>query len=95
MLSDVLQLSPRITCLPVIHGSGDFALAVRRLMLEQAFDCVAVPEKTRGATQRTTSAVADERLQNRFIRVLLTSESFFRRDEICQDRLARTPSIFF
>ena len=43
MPSDVLQLSPRITCLPVIHGSGDFSLAVRRLMLEQAFDCVAVP----------------------------------------------------
>src|SRR5437870_10378983 len=43
MSSDVLQLCPRVTCLPVIHGSGDFALAVRRLMLEQAFDCVAVP----------------------------------------------------
>src|SRR5439155_8551784 len=33
----------RITRLPVIHGSGDFAVAVRRLMLEEAFDCVAVP----------------------------------------------------
>src|SRR5262245_44720582 len=43
MHSDVLSVSPRITCLPVIHGSGDFALAVRRLMLEQTFDCVAVP----------------------------------------------------
>jgi len=43
MLSDVLRLSPRITCLPVIHGSGEFALAVRRLMLEHSFDCVAVP----------------------------------------------------
>src|SRR5436189_1995991 len=43
MTSQVLQLSPRITCLPVIHGSGDFALAARRLMLEQSFDCVAVP----------------------------------------------------
>jgi len=42
-VSAVLQISPRITCLPVIHGSGDFALAVRRVMLEQAFDCVAVP----------------------------------------------------
>ena len=42
-LSDVLRLSPRITCLPVIHGSGDFALAVRRLMLEEKFDCLAVP----------------------------------------------------
>lgn len=38
-----LRLSRHITCLPVIHGSGDFALAVRRLMLEQAFDLVAVP----------------------------------------------------
>jgi hypothetical protein len=43
MPSEILQLGPRITCLPVIHGSGDFALAVRRLMLERTFDCVAVP----------------------------------------------------
>src|SRR6476620_10253031 len=43
MTSEVLRLGPRITCLPVIHGSGDFAVAVRRLMLEEAFDCVAVP----------------------------------------------------
>src|SRR4051794_7345829 len=43
MTSEVLRLGPRVTCLPVIHGSGDFAVAVRRLMLEQAFDCVAVP----------------------------------------------------
>src|SRR5690349_1921909 len=43
MTSEVLRLGPRITCLPVIHGSGDFAVAVRRMMLEEAFDCVAVP----------------------------------------------------
>jgi hypothetical protein len=43
MISDVLRFSPRITCLPVIHSSGDFAVSVRRLMLEEAFDCVAVP----------------------------------------------------
>jgi hypothetical protein len=43
MVSPILRLSPRIACLPVIHGSGDFALAVRRLMLEESFDCVAVP----------------------------------------------------
>ncbi len=43
MQSDVLKLGERITCLPVIHGSGEFALAVRRVMLEQSFDCVAVP----------------------------------------------------
>ncbi len=39
----VLQFSPRITSLPIIHGSGDFALEVRRLMLTERFDCVAVP----------------------------------------------------
>jgi hypothetical protein len=43
MISPALRLSPRITCLPVIHGSGDFSLAVRKLMLDEAFDCVAVP----------------------------------------------------
>jgi hypothetical protein len=40
---DVLSLGNRITLAPVIHGSADFALAVRQLMLEQRFDCVAVP----------------------------------------------------
>lgn len=40
---NALQFSDRIYCLPVIHGSGDFAIEVRRLMLEQSFDCVAVP----------------------------------------------------
>ncbi len=43
MSSGVLRLGERITIAPVIHGSGDFALAVRRLMLEQRFDCLAVP----------------------------------------------------
>lgn len=41
--SAILQISPRTHCLPVIHGSGEFALAVRRVMLESAFDCLAVP----------------------------------------------------
>ncbi len=43
MLSDFLQLSPRIWVLPVIHGSGDLAIEVRRVMLDQPFDCLAVP----------------------------------------------------
>jgi hypothetical protein len=43
MLSDLLQIGPRITALPIIHGSGDFALEVRRVMLGEKFDCVAVP----------------------------------------------------
>src|SRR5204863_7461087 len=43
MTSRFLSISPRITVLPVIHGSGDCALEVRRVMLEQKFDCLAVP----------------------------------------------------
>ena len=43
MLSDFLKLSDRIWVLPVIHGSGDFAIEVRRVMLAQEFDCLAVP----------------------------------------------------
>jgi hypothetical protein len=42
-MSSVFKLGKHITLVPVIHGSGDFALAVRRLMLDGDFDCVAVP----------------------------------------------------
>jgi len=38
-----LQLGDKITLVPVIHGSGDFAVALRRLMLTERFDCLAVP----------------------------------------------------
>ncbi|MCD0463324.1 hypothetical protein [Roseiconus lacunae] len=40
---DLLRLGDRIAVLPVIHGSGQFSQTVRRWMLEQDFDCVAVP----------------------------------------------------
>ena len=43
MASGVLKLGKRITLMPVIHGSGDFAVEVRRLMLSESFDCLAVP----------------------------------------------------
>lgn len=42
-MHEILKFSPRITCLPVVHGSGDFAVEVRRVMLSESFDCVAVP----------------------------------------------------
>ena len=42
-MSEVLRIGSRITALPVIHGSADCALEVRRVMLDQHFDCVAVP----------------------------------------------------
>ena len=43
MADAFLKFSDRITCLPVIHGSGDFSLEVRRMMLDEHFDCVALP----------------------------------------------------
>lgn len=43
MPNDFLKLSPKISVLPVIHGSGDFAVEVRRTLLSHKFDCLAVP----------------------------------------------------
>ncbi len=43
MSDTVLRIGSQVTALPIIHGSGDFALEVRRVMLQQRFDCVAVP----------------------------------------------------
>ena len=43
MLCEFLRISPRIAVLPIIHGSGDFAVEVRRVMLSADFDCLAVP----------------------------------------------------
>ncbi len=43
MLSEFLQISDRISVAPVIHGSGDFAIEIRRIMLSHEFDCLAVP----------------------------------------------------
>ena len=42
-MNDVLHLSDHITLLPVLHGSGDFALEVTRRIHRGDFDCVAVP----------------------------------------------------
>ena len=38
-----LRLGDHIHVAPVIHGSGDYAIAVRQWMLRQPFDCVAIP----------------------------------------------------
>ncbi len=43
MIHELLEIGPHVTALPIVHGSGDFAWEVRRLMLKHAFDCVAVP----------------------------------------------------
>ena len=39
----MLKIGSRVTCLPIVHGSGDFAWEVRRLMLKNDFDCIAIP----------------------------------------------------
>lgn len=38
-----LQLDEGLWLLPVVHGSGDSAIAVRRWLLDHPIDCVAVP----------------------------------------------------
>ncbi|HYE18564.1 MAG TPA: hypothetical protein VEA69_08975 [Tepidisphaeraceae bacterium] len=43
MAHDLFNLSEHITAIPVVHGSGDFAVEVRRVMLAEKFDCLAVP----------------------------------------------------
>src|SRR6516162_816263 len=40
---DFLTISPRIRVMPIIHGSGDFAVQVREELLKRPYDCVAVP----------------------------------------------------
>ncbi len=43
MIHELLEIGPHVTALPIVHGRGDFAWEVRRLMLKHQFDCVAVP----------------------------------------------------
>ena len=40
---DPFALSPRIRMLPIIHGSGDFAIVARDELLAEPYDCLAVP----------------------------------------------------
>lgn len=42
-IPELLRIGDRIAVLPVIHGSGQCALLVRRWMLEHPFDAIAVP----------------------------------------------------
>ncbi|MBV8553979.1 MAG: hypothetical protein JO116_00355 [Planctomycetaceae bacterium] len=40
---DFLTIGPRIRVMPIIHGSGDFAVRVREELLSRPYDCVAIP----------------------------------------------------
>jgi len=41
--AEVLRIGPRIDVLPVIHGSADYAIEVRRRLMTGAYDALAVP----------------------------------------------------
>jgi hypothetical protein len=43
MPGEFLKIGEFITVAPVIHGSGDFAVELRRILLSERFDCLAVP----------------------------------------------------
>ena len=40
---DFLKIGPKVRVLPIIHGSGDFAVRVREELLARPYDCLAVP----------------------------------------------------
>jgi hypothetical protein len=40
---DFLRIGARVRVLPIIHGSGDFAVRVREELLARPYDCLAVP----------------------------------------------------
>jgi len=40
---DFLRIGPRVRVLPIVHGSGDFAIRVREELLSRPYDCLAVP----------------------------------------------------
>jgi len=49
-----LKFGDCVTVVPVVHGSGDFAVEIRRLLLTEEFDCLAVPlpEQFQPATEQ-------------------------------------------
>lgn len=40
---DFLTIGPKVRVMPIIHGSGDFAVRVREELLSRPYDCLAVP----------------------------------------------------
>lgn len=58
MIHKVLEIGPHVTALPVVHGSGDFAWEVRRLMMKHDYDCLAVALPA-SFEQQVESAILD------------------------------------
>src|SRR5690349_17058035 len=59
MAHALLKFSDRVTAVPVIHGSGDFAVEIRRIMLAEKFDCLAValPPSFKADVERAIDAL--------------------------------------
>ena len=87
MIDKLLELGPHVTVLPVVHGSGDFAWEVRRLMMKHPYDCLAValPPSFQSATEEailqlpTPSIVVQRDLQ------YLTPTDFSLSNEFSED----------
>ena len=87
MIDKLLEIGPHVTALPVVHGSGDFAWEVRRLMMKHSYDCLAValPPSFQSATEEailqlpTPSIVVQRDLQ------YLTPTDFSPKNEFSED----------
>lgn len=42
-MNDVFKLGEKISLVPIVHASADFAFEVRRILFDNFFDCLAVP----------------------------------------------------
>ena len=87
MIDKLLEIGPHVTVLPIVHGSGDFAWEVRRLMMKHPYDCLAValPPSFQSATEEailelpTPSIVVQRDLQ------YLTATDFSSSNEFSED----------
>ena len=83
MIDPLLEIGPRVTALPIVHGSGDFAWEVRRIMAAYKFDCVALPlpASFQGAVERAVldlpmpSVVVQKDLRTEFDTFFVDDES--------------------
>ena len=55
---EVFRLSDRITVLPIVHGSGQFAQTVVNWLLSHQYDCVAIPLPQSFQTQVESATLA-------------------------------------
>jgi len=87
LIDKLLEIGPHVTVLPIVHGSGDFAWEVRRLMMKHPYDCLAValPPSFQSATEEailelpTPSIVVQRDLQ------YLTATDFSSSNEFSED----------